>query len=254
MKRNTLQKLICIALLIFIFKPKFVYADDYYSHHATGWHWYDDPTPKAKVTPKKTDDPNSVVSNARQEITTALNTAIANPTVSNLKHYIVLQNQMSDRASKFSDAWKQALLEDPSLDYSISHPTSSVGVQVYRQQESDKKDDVVKKFASQTGLFFFYRSTCAYCHRFAPILKRFAETNGVTVIPITMDGIPLPEFPNSRTDSGQAAMFHVNVTPSLFAVNPYTHKAYPVAYGLVSETEIRDAIYRIMTQYGGGKA
>jgi conjugal transfer pilus assembly protein TraF len=64
-----------------------------------------------------------------------------------------------------------------------------------------------------------------------------------------MDGIPLPEFPDSRTDSGQAKTFKVTVTPALFAVNPYTQKAFPVAYGLTSETELRDNIHRLMTQY-----
>jgi hypothetical protein len=43
----------------------------------------------------------------------------------------------------------------------------------------------------------------------------------------------------------------VTVTPSLFAVNPYTQKAVAVAYGLTSETELRDNIYKLVTQYQG---
>ncbi len=237
-------------LLVMLFPAKHCFADDFYSDHAKGWHWYDDPVPvlpkKDEKLPKKQKDANEIISDAQEKIKTALNNAIVNPSVENVRNYISLQNEMGDRAQKFSSAWRETLLQYPELDYSIDHPTSSVGIQTYNAQESNAKDAAIQQFAKQTGLFFFYKSTCPYCHRFAPILKSFAERNGVTVIAITMDGVSIPEFPDSKIDNGQAAQFHVTVTPSLFAVNPYTKKAYPVAYGLVSETDIRDAIYRIM--------
>ncbi len=230
------------------------YADDYYSQHAIGWHWYDDP--KEKTIQKEEpginkNNPNLVVKEARNKITTALNQVIAEPSIENVEKYIALQEQLNNRAEKISDLWQQALLKNPELNYSINHPTNNVGLQVYHEQESKLKDEAIKQFAQKTGLFFFYKSTCPYCARFAPIIKSFAESNGMTIIPITLDGISLPEFPNSKIDSGQAAQFHVTSTPSVFAVNPYTQKAFPVAYGLTSETELRDNIYNIMTRYKG---
>ena len=139
----------------------------------------------------------------------------------------------------------------PELNYSLDHPTNQVGIQIYQEEESKKKDTAIQVFKKQYGLFFFYKSTCPYCKRFAPILASFALRYGLAIIPITLDGIPLPEFPNTRNDTGQASKFHVSMTPALFAVNPYTQKAFPVAYGLTSETELRDNIYKIMTQYQG---
>ena len=189
-----------------------------------------------------------------KKITTALNKVIAEPTIENLEKYIALQEQMGDRAEKVANLWEQVLLKNPQLNYSLSHPTNNVALQVYHEQESVEKDKAIKLFAKKTGLFFFYRSTCSYCKHFAPILKNFAERNGLTVIPITLDGISLDEFPNSKVDSGQSAQFHVTMTPSLFAVNPYTQKAFPVAYGLISETELRDNIYKIMKQYDGERS
>jgi len=226
------------------------FAANYYSEHAVGWHWYDDPREQKKIKKPVNsiiqNDPDVIVASARKKITTALNKVIAEPTKENLRKYIILQEQLSNRAEKVSELWQQVLLKNPAINYSLSHPTNNVALQVYHEQESGEKEKSVKLFAKQTGLFFFYRSTCAYCKRFAPILKSFAEHNSITVIPITMDGIALPEYPASKTDSGQAVQFHVSMTPSLFAVNPYTQKAYPVAYGLTSETELRDNIYKIM--------
>lgn len=231
-----------------------VYAEDFYSQHAVGWHWYDDPQEKKEEKPKNfviQRDPNQVVASARTKITTALNKVIAEPTQENLENYLALQEQLNQRAEKVANLWQQVLLKNPEINYALTHPTNSVGIQVYNEKISGEKESALKIFSKQTGLFFFYKSTCPYCQRFAPILKSFAERNGISIIPITMDGVSLPEFPNSKIDSGQANQFHVTMTPALFAVNPYTQKAFPVAYGLTSETELRDNIYKIMKQYGG---
>jgi conjugal transfer pilus assembly protein TraF len=267
-KVKLLANLMLVPLWITVCTASF--AESFYSQHAVGWHWYQDPKEEVKTKSdinekneknennemKKPEfsnqhDPNVVVALARKRVTTALNKAIAEPTIENLEAYIALQNQLSNRAEKISDLWQQALLKNPALNYSLIHPTTNVALQVYHEEESKEKEKAIRSFANKTGLFFFYRSTCAYCQRFAPILKNFAAHNGVTIIPITLDGISLPEFPHSKIDSGQAAQFHVTMTPSLFAVNPYTQKAFPVAYGLTSETELRDNIYTIMTKYEG---
>ena len=231
-----------------------VQAGNYYDDHAVGWFWYDDPIAitqdhPALPTPAST-DPNIIVNAAKQKINSALNQAIVSPTIENITKYIELQEAMGTRAEMISGLWQQALLKRPDLNYSLKHPTNNVALQVYHEQESREKEAAMSAFAQKTGLFFFYKSTCPYCQRFAPILKNFAARYGMTVIPVTMDGIPLPEFPDSRRDNGQSQKFQVTVTPSLFAVNPYTQKAFPVAYGLTSETELRENIYKMMSRDG----
>jgi len=158
---------------------------------------------------------------------------------------MAIENQLSTRANQFADVREKILLLHPELNYSLLHPTNNMALQVYQEKESDKKERAIFNFAKHQGLFFFYRSTCPYCKRFAPILKNFSDHYHISVIPITTDGISLPEFPYSKQDKGQAKKFNVTVEPSLFAVDPYTQKAYPVSYGLMSETELRDAIYKI---------
>jgi conjugal transfer pilus assembly protein TraF len=231
-----------------------VQAGNYYADHEVGWFWYDDPKEVIQDHPKTpttvSTDPNVIVNTAKQKISTALNQAIVSPTVENISKYIELQEAMGARAETISEVWQQALLKRPDLNYSLKHPTNNVALQVYHEEESRGKEAAIAIFAKKTGLFFFYKSTCPYCKRFAPILKNFATRYGITVIPVTMDGIPLPEFPDSRSDSGQSKKFQVTVTPSLYAVNPYNQKAYPVAYGLTSETELRENIYKIMSREG----
>ncbi len=245
-----------LIMVLSLFCSATAFSNDYYSQHETGWYWFDDPlqTQRKNSTeqPKKESDPTKMVEYSRKILKESLDKAIIDPTPENVERYIALQNQMSERANKFANTWQQVILNHPELNYSISHPTNNVALQVYHENESKEKDVALDQFAEHSGLFFFYRSTCPYCQQFAPILKRFAEAHHIVVIPITMDGISLPEFPESKQDSGQAEKFHVTVEPSLYAVDPLTQRAYPVAFGLTSETELQNNIYNIMTHYQAG--
>ena len=57
------------------------------------------------------------------------------------------------------------------------------------------------------------------------------------MIPITTDGISLPEFPESHPDQGQALRLKVTVEPALFTADPHTHRIIPVSYELLSEDD-----------------
>jgi conjugal transfer pilus assembly protein TraF len=220
---------------------------NYYAQHAIGWHWYDDPKLAAKADNKVTVNPILQMQALKQTVEWTLDKAILDPTVENVKAYIVLQNAISQRADQFSRVWQWALLQGPHLDFSLVHPTNQIGRAVYLDALTDQQDQAIKALAKQRGLFFFYHSQCPYCQRFAPIVKSFSERYGMPVVPITTDGIALPEFPNSRSDQGQAQKFQVRAQPALFTVDPYTHQAVPVAYGLISEQDLRQRILNIAT-------
>ena len=196
-------------------------------------------------------DPIEQMKEVRTTITRALDKAVLSPTEKNVVDYLTLQNRLSTQASQFSNQWQHVLLLNPALNYNLAHPTNQVATQIYADEKRKKEDKAITQLAEESGLFFFYHSTCPYCQRFAPIVKTFAEKFHLTVIPITTDGSSLPEFPNSYRDQGQAKTFHVKVEPSLFAVNPYTKKAYPISYGLISESELRQRILDIATRFQG---
>ncbi len=80
------------------------------------------------------------------------------------------------------------------------------------------------------------------------IVKNFSARYQITVIPVTTDGISLPEFPNSHSDQGQAAGLHVTMEPTLFIVDPYSQQIIPVGFGLMSEDDLRARILAIANQ------
>jgi len=231
------------------------------NNYRRGWHWYEEkittPEESTKEMQEKpengnnSEDPSEKMKLTRETIQRALDKAVLNPTKENVTEYIKLQNQLSSQASRFQHQWQAALLEHPEEDYSVQHPTNTVGRQVEIEAEKKSEEAVLRELAKNSGLFFFYRSTCPYCRRFAPIVRNFSENYHIPVVAVTTDGVALPEFPDSVPDRGQAARFNVQAEPALFAVNPYTHKAFPIAYGLTSEDEIRRNLLNIATHYQG---
>jgi conjugal transfer pilus assembly protein TraF len=100
----------------------------------------------------------------------------------------------------------------------------------------------IQALAQEYGLFFFFKKECPYCHHFAPVVKHFAEKHGWSVLAISLDGGVLPEFPHARRDNGIASRLQVAHVPALIAVHPRSGQTIPLAYGLVSESEIENRV------------
>jgi conjugal transfer pilus assembly protein TraF len=253
MNHLCIKKCLCWILLVFLAMHLTAYAndDEYYKTHAKGWHWYDDP--KKQQDEDEDNDPVAHMDMVRAAVKRSLDQAVSKPTIENIRAYKIIQDQLSSQAEKFSNVWEEMKLENPELDYSLIHPTNNAGRMIESDQMHEKEDQAIKQLASTSGLFFFYHSTCPYCRAFAPIVKQFGETYGIHIIPITTDGISLPEFLNSHINQGQAERFGVRVEPALFAVNPYTEKAYPITYGLKSMADLKKIVLQVATRFGADK-
>lgn len=66
-------------------------------------------------------------------------------------------------------------------------------------------------------------------------------TNQKDVLPITLDGGSLEQFPNAQRDNGLFKEWNTEVLPALFAVNPKTGHVIPIAFGLtgIDQMELR---------------
>lgn len=251
-----MNKFFILILIVFITNFSFsmlIFAQEkieksektYFDEHARGWHWYETEAKSKEGEDEIDNDPVEQMNAIQATVKRALDHAILHPTKENVKNYIVLQHQVTERSVEFSKLWRAALLEEPELDFSLKHPTNNLARQVEVDQENLQQEEAIKQLAKISGLFFFYHSTCPYCRAFAPILKRLTDHYGIHVIAITTDGVSLPEFPHSYPNQGQAATFKVTVEPALFVVNPYTKKAVPVGYGLMSEMDLKRRMVEI---------
>lgn len=235
-----------IFLLYLIWNLSFA-NQTYYTNHQEGWYWYRE----AKVGKNKNINQNPVqtMEYLKKQVTYNLDKAILNPTPENLRNYMEIQNFITNKSSEFSNTWQKVLLENPNLDYSLTHPTTSLGRQVYLNQYSQKIENSIHDFAAKYGLFFFYKADCPYCEMMAPILKNFTTHYKISLIPVSNNANFLTEFPESKINSGQIENLNINIFPALFAIEPKNKKIIPISYGFMTEDLLCERILKIMSDF-----
>ncbi len=255
-KMSSNLKTIKVYLLIlygFVLFPSLVFAQSFFEAHNDGWFWYQDSLFDTKVqkSPKKDTDydlshPTQIMLDFRKKVEDSLNLAILSPTPENLKNYAEQYFEVIRKGQRFTDAYKVMALHYPQYDYSLKFPTNHVAQPIHIAEELKIRKNKIHQFSKSHGFFFFLASRCPYCHAFSPIVKQFTEQYNIQVVPITLDGGTLAEFPNAVPDNGSAKALKVYSLPSLFAVNPSTQQIIPIANGALSLSELEENILKIM--------
>lgn len=170
--------------------------------------------------------------------------AIIDPTYENIKSYIAYQNKIQSMSAVFADSWKRVLWQNPTLDYSVKHAVNNSAKKEFRKLLAGKKLETLKELHELGwGMFFFYSSTCSFCHKMVPVVNLLND-NGLEVLPVSIDGKPLLGLNKDyRVDQGQAKQLGVRVTPSLYLVNLKENIVFPIATGVVSYDDILTRIY-----------
>jgi type-F conjugative transfer system pilin assembly thiol-disulfide isomerase TrbB len=101
-------------------------------------------------------------------------------------------------------------------------------------------------FFQTHGFVFFFASTCPYCHQFSPVLSQVSKRLGASVLPLSFDNQPLPEFQEvlpATSDWTTVAFKNASIHyPALFIANPKTQALYPVSIGSLNEMELTTRI------------
>lgn len=224
-------------------------VESYCSSKNLGWHFYCDSEMKRSEegNAKTYQSATAAISDIREELEESKAKAVLKPTEENVKNYIVLQNLQVQRAERFSKVWSKVLWKYPALDFSVNSPNSTVGNEVTAAAKEEAIQASLHKLGSRYGIFFFYSTSCPYCHKYSPILKAFAKTYGLNVMAVSRDGKILHDWPESEVDKGQIAAMGLANTPLPATVlfDNKTQSIIPVGFGILAMSELRERIYQL---------
>lgn len=245
----------------------------YYQSGEKGWFWYEQPPAKpvrqekpepqplattpptvaaATVPAKPEEDPNDPLvrmKRVQETIERAQARAVLDPTPANVQAFMVANAQAQAQAARFAETWQQVLWQTPQLDYRLVKPADDQAIHAFNDARLAINEGFLREASQQYGLFFFFRSTCPYCHKLAPILKQFAATYGFHIMPVSLDGQGLPEFPEFQTSQQIALELKVEAVPAIFLVEPKKRDIQPVSYGFITWDELRSRIYTILNKH-----
>jgi conjugal transfer pilus assembly protein TraF len=237
--------------------PKF----GYFERSDQGWFWYHDPK-LLPPSPPSVAAPSPVASNPdepqplsakwfREKLDGYRDSAIDNPSPENVRLYLYLQRLALDKAEMYSHATQLAVAQDPALDQASLTPTNQQSKAAANGARSGAVKSLMNRLSSSSGIWFFFRSDCQYCHAQAPVLRAMATLYGFKILPISMDQKPMEDgsFPDWVPDSGQGKAMHVSVTPTLFFVMP-PDKVIPLGVGVMAADQLEDRIVELGRQVG----
>jgi conjugal transfer pilus assembly protein TraF len=257
-----IKEIMGVMVVMVSFFPNPSFGEEFFNDRNQGWFWYIDPvdenknTISNKASSTSTLNPTQKMEQLRAKILDSLNLAILHPTEENLKAYAQNYYAIIDQGQYFADAYKLMLMKNPLYDYYLRFPVNHNARSIYNRSQDKKAESAIRTLAKTYGFFFFFAGSCDYCHVFAPTVKRFADKYGITVMPISLDGKVLSEYPNAVPDNGTAKKLGVSRLPALFAVNPKTKQVLPLANGVVSVSELEEIVFKYaeFTKQFGEKA
>lgn len=220
----------------------------YWLRHREGWFWYRDPAPTkptSRSVPAPTQRPKDLTDfeAMQHRLEDLKRIAVMNPANDNLLAYMRFQRLVMNKSARFAARWQRLVWRVPELDYGLTgRPTNAIAINVFDDEQRDRDAQTVRGLATTHGVIFVFRGDCPFCHRFAPILKRFAQDFGMTVLAVSLDGGTLPEYPDARPDNGIAARLHASAVPALYLTAPATRQIQAVGFGLMSMSELVERI------------
>lgn len=248
-------------------------AEPFFKRAREGWFWYDDPIAPVSVPAKAVPPPVVQKETAPPPMTAqeidlanfkgfqlkverALQAATQNPTEANVAHFLEMWAESKRKAAVLADTAQAVAARMPWIDdtFTGSRPTTPAAMQVYDSIRMQDDNQLMQEMAQTYGLYFFFRSNCAYCHLQAPMLKQFEAKYGFTIMPVSLDGSTLPQFPGAARDNGMAAklaetlgipMQHF-VTPAVILAQPSSGLVVPVGFGVMNVDQMVERIASVV--------
>jgi conjugal transfer pilus assembly protein TraF len=238
-----------------------------------GWYWYRDPPKEPEEPIDETDEivesapdpvPESLyppldreidslaeLERVKKAVESAQARVVLQPTEAHVHQWLAVTHEMNERSALFADQLRRTVWATPQYDYSLVRPNNPSALGAWTAAYNDDRRKSLKEISRTYGLYFFVSGSCEYCHQFAPYLKRFSETYGFDVLAVSIDGGTVPEFSNAVYSPAFAERLSVRTTPAVFLANPRANDIRPVAYGMISLSELENRIYRLFRMEPG---
>lgn len=236
--------------------PQQVETKTYVDEPIVGWHWYNEPQPEEDEEPPEPEQiPLASLSptlqkKVMQKLTEeALDTAIMQPSPQNALRYMAYQRFWLEQSGKFERSVKKGLLLDPALDYNLEHSHYNSTVPLQLSQLQNKEKAAIQSLSAEYGVFFFYRGQDPLDNQLATVVRDFAQSHNIALIPVSVDGVRSEALPDTRPDTGQVAKMGITHFPALFLVDPKSEHYQPLAYGFMTQDALARRFLDVATDF-----
>lgn len=242
-----IHKILLIFIISALMMPLKVYggSNGFFDQRYRGWLWFEDKHKKESNKETSIDKEITVEQAQREmdELKARLDETrtimIARPTPEAVRDYMYYERIMWQKALALDGAYRQAKFRYPDYFNKLESPENVHAVKLKRKLEQEALELKMKGFAAQFDLVFFSRSSCKYCHEFAPILKRFGESYGFNIEEVSLQGDLIGLFPGKYMPD-LARRLGIEATPSVIAISKDRKTAFELIRGYAAYAELEE--------------
>ena len=149
--------LFLLWILFFVFLSKQAHSTPFFSDHARGWFWYEDPGLELTEEPKNEEtepvsglNPILKPKTARERLAAVQEhllelkaKAILEPTQRHVKAYQEMQMKVIHQSEAFSKAWMMNVYMNPTLDENVKNPSAQAARFVVYEEEHKETERII---------------------------------------------------------------------------------------------------------------
>ena len=242
-----------LFLLLSVAEP--IHADNqWFIRHSEGWFWYEN-IPELETQKDEAESPTKPTADhplttrwIRKNIGHYLDTAIDYPSKENVSAYLYLDRLVKEKAERFARIGKQVIESDPMLDENVRRPISPAAAKIQDDLAYQAKEQTLRDIAKTSGLVFYYQGRCQLCQLQAKTLQAFCDQYGFMLIPISTDGVLLPDINTSKIDPSPPDSLNIVRYPALFLMRP-PDSIIPLRQGNLSLMALAEQVLQAAEQH-----
>ncbi len=161
--------------------------------------------------------------------------AVMNPSKSNVKKYIMLQNFMSTKADEFTDTWKEVIIENPELDLSTNASKGKFIRKAKYKEKKRKRAKFWKNEISNIKIAFFYNPD--------DIEKTLAQDRVMTLLNYELPKLEIIKIDIFERES-LVEKLHITIAPDIWMIYKKDGEMiwHRLHAGMVSKDKILDRV------------
>lgn len=173
--------------------------------------------------------------------------AILEPTNTNVERVQRMHRYITDQSVAFGSKWMEVSLRKGILTYEDANG-SPLHLEVQKQQKIDKIKRAFEMARQKNfGLFYLSKAGCPYCEKFAPLVKGFAQENGLSVLEI-YDGAPTGVFDAQPNNGIADELNQEGIYPMLYLVNPQNKHFHPISRGMSTQSQLIQNAHMVLEE------
>ena len=166
---------------------------------------------------------------------------LARPNYKTQKAYRDKLGEIMDRGIRIQQLWDEQNFIEPEYRDLVNSPENVFAVKLNRKIKAQGEKEIIKQFARDYELVFFYRKSCPRSSEFEPVLKSFGDTHGIKIEAVSVDGSESEYFRGSSTISQKLIeKLGISATPTVIAIRKDARKAFELIRGFVTLSELEE--------------